>query len=223
FQNTRSSLLDSIDKVTRAGLRVIAGFIVGFDGEQTGAGQRIVEFAEITGIPTTTFAMLQALPNTALWHRLEKEGRLRTQEGNINQTTLMNFVPTRPVEEIAEEYVVAFRALYEPVQYLNRVYRYFLKLGVPRVQPKAKLPEWVVVRALLLVCWRQGVIRKTRWLFWHHLFHLLVVKPQVVEQYLAVCAHNEHFMEYRDIVQQQIQSQLAAYRAAQTDRVQVAA
>ncbi|NJO86285.1 MAG: B12-binding domain-containing radical SAM protein, partial [Synechococcaceae cyanobacterium RM1_1_27] len=55
FQNTRSPLLDSIDKVTRAGLRVIAGFIIGFDGEKAGAGQRIVEFAELTGIPTTTF------------------------------------------------------------------------------------------------------------------------------------------------------------------------
>jgi radical SAM superfamily enzyme YgiQ (UPF0313 family) len=221
FQNTRSSLLDSIDKVTRAGLRVIAGFIVGFDGEKSGAGQRIVEFAEITGIPTTTFAMLQALPNTALWHRLEKEGRLFNQEGNINQTTLMNFEPTRPVEEIAREYVSAFRQLYEPVQYLNRVYRYFLKLGAPRVHPAPKMPEWVVVRALLIVIWRQGVRRQTRWLFWHHLIHILIANPGVAEQYLAVCAHNEHFLEYRDIVQQQIESQLAALERQRQEKPMV--
>ncbi|AZB72460.1 B12-binding domain-containing radical SAM protein [Synechococcus elongatus] len=211
FQNTRSPLLESIDKVTRSGLRVIAGFIIGFDGEKPGAGQRIVDFAEVTGIPTTTFAMLQALPNTALWHRLEKEGRLRLPDANINQTTLMNFVPTRPVEDIAREYVDAFRQLYEPVQYLNRVYRYFLKLGAPRVQPKFQWPEWVVVRALLLVCWRQGVVRKTRWLFWHHLFSILRRNPAVAEQYIAVCAHNEHFMEYREIVRAQIEAQLQAY------------
>jgi radical SAM superfamily enzyme YgiQ (UPF0313 family) len=212
FQNTRSPLLDSVDRVTRSGLRVIAGFIIGFDGEKAGAGQRIVAFSEETGIPTTTFSMLQALPHTALWHRLDKEGRLIEKDGNINQTTLMNFVPTRPVEDIAKEYVEAFQALYEPHRYLDRVYRYFLKLGTPRVKPAAQLPEWVVVRALLIVCWRQGMKRSTRWAFWHHLIHMLIANPGVAEQYLAVCAHNEHFLEYRDIVRQQIEDQLAAYR-----------
>jgi radical SAM superfamily enzyme YgiQ (UPF0313 family) len=211
-QNTRSPLLDSIDKVTRAGLRVIAGFIIGFDGEKPGAGQRIVDFAETTGIPTTTFAMLQALPHTALWHRLQREGRLIADGGNINQTTLMNFVPTRPVEDIAKEYVDAFSYLYAPDIYLDRVYRYFLKLGAPRVKGSFQWPEWVVVRALLIVCWRQGVLRSTRWAFWHHLAHILLANPGVAEQYLAVCAHNEHFLEYRDLVRLQIESQLATYR-----------
>ena len=215
FQNMRSPLLEAIDKVTGKGLRVIAGFIVGFDGEKAGAGQRIVEFAELTGIPTTTFAMLQALPNTALWHRLEREGRLHGRDGNINQTTLMNFEPTRPVEEIAREYVSAFRDLYDPVNYLNRVYRYFLKLGAPRVKPAPQLPEWVVVKALLIVAWRQGVVRETRWLFWHHLISMAIKNPAVVEQYITVCAHNEHFMEYRDIVQEQIETQLADYKKTQ--------
>ena len=45
----------------RAGLRPMAGFIIGFDGEKAGAGDRIVRFAEQAAIPTTTFAMLQAL------------------------------------------------------------------------------------------------------------------------------------------------------------------
>ncbi|MGB3293211.1 MAG: DUF4070 domain-containing protein [Phormidesmis sp.] len=211
FQNMRSPLLESIDKVTEAGLRVMAGFIIGFDGEKPGAGQRIVDFAEITGIPTTTFAMLQALPHTALWHRLEREGRLQTTSGNINQTTLMNFVPTRAVDEIAHEYVEAFAQLYEPHQYLDRVYRYFLKLGAPRVNPPFKWPEWVTIRALSIVIWRQGFKRSTRWKFWHHLFHIVLNNPAVTEQYIVLCAHNEHFMEYREIVRQQIESQLAEY------------
>jgi radical SAM superfamily enzyme YgiQ (UPF0313 family) len=215
YQNTRSPLLDSIDKVTRSGLRVIAGFIIGFDGEKAGAGRRIVAFSEAAGIPTTTFAMLQALPHTALWHRLQKEGRLVDKVGNINQTTLMNFVPTRPVEDIAQEYVEAFCQLYEPRRYLDRVHRYFLKLGPPRVHSAFRLPEPAVVRALLIVCWRQGIKRPTRWAFWHHLFHILWANPAVAEQYLAVCAHNEHFMEYRDIVRTQIEDQLAAYRHGQ--------
>ena len=213
FQNTRSSLAESVDTITRAGLRVIAGFIVGFDGEKSGAGDRIVRFAEQTGIPTTTFAMLQALPNTALWHRLEKEGRLRGKDGNINQTTLMNFIPTRPLEEIAREYVEAFWQLYEPEQYLDRVYRYFLTLGAPKCKTPFKLPSLIDLKAVLIVCWRQGLKRKTRWKFWHHLFSMIRRNPAVWEHYLIVCAHNEHFMEYRQIVRDEIEGQLAEFLA----------
>lgn len=220
FQNTRGSLAESIEIITRSGLRVIAGFIVGFDGEKSGAGDRIIKFAEQTGIPTTTFAMLQALPNTALWHRLEKEERLRSKDGNINQTTLMNFIPTRPLEEIAREYVEAFWQLYEPEQYLDRVYRYFLKLGAPQCHPPFKLPSLVDLKALLIVCWRQGVKRKTRWKFWHHLVSMMINNSAVWEHYLTVCAHNEHFLEYRQIVREQIEEQLAEFLAPEAKQKQ---
>ncbi|CAN1213120.1 DUF4070 domain-containing protein [Tumidithrix helvetica PCC 7403] len=213
FQNTRSSLLEAVEAITKTGLRVMAGFIIGFDGEKSGAGDRIVRFAELTGIPTTTFAMLQALPHTALWHRLEKEGRLCSTNGNLNQTTLMNFVPTRPVDEIAREYVEAFCELYEPNAYLDRVYSYFLKLGGPRVKVPAKLPTLIDLRALAIIVWRQGIKRETRWKFWHHLFSMIKRNPAVWEHYLIVCAHNEHFMEYREIVRAEIEEQLTAYWA----------
>ena len=213
FQNTRGSLADSVEAITRTGLRVMAGFIIGFDGEEKGAGDRIVRFVEKTTIPTTTFAMLQALPNTALWHRLQKEGRLRDgKDGNINQTTLMNFLPTRPLEDIAREYIDAFWQIYEPRKYLDRVYRHFLILGAPKCKAPAKLPSLVDLKALAIVCWRQGVKRETRWMFWHHLFGILRKNPAVFEHYLAVCAHNEHFMEYRQIVKDQIEAQLREFQ-----------
>jgi radical SAM superfamily enzyme YgiQ (UPF0313 family) len=214
FQNTRNSLIDAVQIIIKAGLRPMAGFIIGFDGEKAGAGDRIVRFAEQAGIPSTTFAMLQALPNTALWHRLKKEGRLReNQESNINQTTLMNFIATRPLEDIAREYVEAFCSLYDPVKYLDRTYRCFLMLGAPRYKTPFKMPEWVVIKALLIVIWRQGIKRETRWKFWHHLFSILKHNPGVVEHYIAVCAHNEHFLEYRQIVRDEIEKQLAEYLA----------
>ncbi|QLE54655.1 B12-binding domain-containing radical SAM protein [Nostoc sp. TCL26-01] len=218
FQNTRNSLVDAVQTIIKAGLRPMAGFIIGFDGEKAGAGDRIVRFAEQAGIPSTTFAMLQALPNTALWHRLKKEGRLReNQDSNINQTTLMNFVATRPLEDIAREYIEAFCALYDPVQYLDRTYRCFLMLGAPRYKTPFKMPELVVVKALLIVIWRQGIKRETRWKFWHHLFSILKHNPGVVEHYISACAHNEHFMEYRQIVRDQIEKQLADYLAQGTE------
>jgi radical SAM superfamily enzyme YgiQ (UPF0313 family) len=214
FQNTRSSLTEAVESIIKAGLRPMAGFIIGFDGEKAGAGDRIVRFAELAAIPSTTFAMLQALPNTALWHRLKKEGRLReNKDGNINQTTLMNFVATRPLEDIAREYVEAFCALYDPGSYLDRTYRCFLMMGAPSWKAPFKMPELVVIKALLIVIWRQGIKRETRWKFWHHLFSIIKRNPGVAEHYLSACSHNEHFLEYRQIVRDQIESQLAEYLA----------
>jgi len=213
FQNTRDSLSDSVDAIIAAGLRVMAGFIIGFDGEKPGAGDRIVRFVEKTAVPTALFSMLQALPDTALWHRLEKEGRLRGKVANINQTTLMNFVPTRPLEEITREYVNAFWELYDPMTYLNRTYRHFLKLGTPKHKSKLRSVSWTVIRAMLIVCWRQGVVRKTRLRFWLNLIGILRHNPRVWDHYLSICALNEHFLEYRQIVKDEIEAQLAEFLA----------
>ena len=220
YQNTRDPLSESVLSIVGAGLRVMAGFIIGFDGEKAGAGRRVVEFVEATTIPTALFSMLQALPDTALWKRLEKEGRLISQSADINQATLMNFIPTRPIEEIAQEYIEAFWQLYEPLTFLNRTYRHFLILGEAQRQnsqnhKSAGSPDinWVNLRALFILCWRQGVLRETRWQFWVNLFALLWRYPEVVTNYLSVCAQAEHFLQFRQLVRSQIQTQLAAFQA----------
>jgi radical SAM superfamily enzyme YgiQ (UPF0313 family) len=215
FQNTRDSLSDSVDAIVKSGLRVMAGFIIGFDGEKKGAGDRIVRFVEKTTIPTAMFSMLQALPDTALLHRLKKEGRLLEQDSGMNQTTLMNFVPTRPLEDIAHEYVEAFWTLYDPASYLDRTYRHFLKLGAPKCPSRVRQVNWVNIRALLTLCWRQGILRKTRWQFWLNLIGIFRHNPKVWEPYLGVCALGEHFLEYRQIVKDQIEAQLQAYLDAE--------
>jgi len=217
FQNNRNPLNEAVQTITKAGLRVMAGFIIGFDGEKPGAGERIVQFVEQTAIPTCIFGMLQALPHTALWFRLEKEGRLLEQQSG-NQFNLMNFVPTRPLEEITKEYISAFWHLYDAENFLDRTYRHFLILGAPKCKVPFKMPLWVELRALAIVIWRQGIKRQTRWKFWHHLFSILNQNPAVLDHYLIVCAHNEHFLEYRQIVRNQIEAQLAEFLALKSQK-----
>ena len=215
FQNTRDSLAESVETIIRSGLRVMAGFIIGFDGETKGAGDRIVRFVEQTAIPTAMLGMLQALPHTALWHRLEKEGRLLTKESHGNpQGALMNFIPTRPLEDIAREYVEAFCALYDAEKFLDRTYRHFMIMGAPKCHPPAKFLSPIELRALTLIIWRQGIKRKTRWKFWHHLYDIIKHNPAVWKNYITICAHNEHFLEYRQIVRDQIEAQLIEFLAA---------
>ena len=103
--------------------------------------------------------------------------------------------------------------MYDPIAYLDRTYRCFLMMGKPSWKAPAKKPEWQVVKALATVIWRQGIKRETRWKFWHHLFGIFKHNPAVLEHYLSSCAHNEHFLEYRQIVREQIESQLEEYLA----------
>ena len=140
-------------------------------------------------------------------------------DGNINQTTLMNFQPTRPIEDIAHEYVDAFWRIYDPRAFLDRNYRCFLKLGAPFGKAEFKFPEPILLRAFLTVMWRQGVKRETRWIFWHHLFSIFRHNRAVFVHYVSVCAHNEHFLEYREIVRDEIAAQLAQFLAERQEDV----
>jgi radical SAM superfamily enzyme YgiQ (UPF0313 family) len=219
-QNTKASLDDSVQRIAGNGLRIMAGFIIGFDGEQRGAGQRIVDFVERNHIPLTTFSMLQALPGTALWDRLKAEGRLREGEVHLNQTSLTNFVPTRAVDEIADEYVQGFYQLFDAKQYLSRTYRHYRVLGTADVhnnparrKHKAKRPrDPAALPALLTILWRQGVVRKTRFLFWRYLWQMAKHNRGGVGSYLGLCAYIEHFLPYRELVKQQINEQLKVFQ-----------
>lgn len=218
-QNNRDPLTESVTRIARSGLQVMAGFIIGFDNEKPGAAQRIVDFVEKTAIPMAVFSMLQALPDTGLWKRLAKDGRLLYgRGGDINQTTLMNFVPTRPMEEIAREYVDGFWQLYDPIKFLDRVFRHFMLLRHATYPRKPRALRRKInrsnLRALLLVFWRQGLLRKTRIRFWRHLYHMYRFNPGGIGSYLSTCTHCEHFVSYRRLVRDEIGQQLSRHLTA---------
>jgi hypothetical protein len=194
----------------------MAGFIIGFDNEKPGAGQRIVDFVEDNSIPTATFSLLQALPDTGLTKRLEQEGRMLANQADLNQTTLMNFVPTRPIEQIAQEYVDGFWALYDPVKFLDRVYRHYLLMKDANYPRRARIGRkrmnLLHLRALLLILWRQGVARSSRWRFWKRLYQIYRIYPRGVGSFISTCAQAEHFLDYRRRVRSDIRRQVQALR-----------
>ncbi|MGA9753897.1 MAG: radical SAM protein [Desulfobaccales bacterium] len=133
YQNLRNPLKDSLAAINANGLNMIASFIIGFDGEQSGAVDRIAEFVEELAIPIIMINILQPLPNTRLWNRLEKEGRLLYGKTSGDFYGMgFNYLPTRPQEEILGEFVRGLDRLYEPSRYLARAYRYFLTMRPTR-------------------------------------------------------------------------------------------
>ncbi len=229
-QNNRKPMNESLEKIAKSGLRIMAGFIIGFDDEKKGAGQRVYEFANENAIPGVTFSMLQALPGTALWDRLKEEGRL-LDDANLNQTTLLNFVPTRPVEDIAEEYVKAFWDLYDPKNYLGRVYRHFRMVGTAKVHSDPELRKRLAnqhktdfdVKGILFglkMLWKLGFLRSSRFVFWKYLYGMFKHNRGGIGNFLSFAAFIEHFLPYRKLVKKEIQEQLERRMAAKADMLE---
>jgi radical SAM superfamily enzyme YgiQ (UPF0313 family) len=212
-QNTRNPLVEACRKIDRVGILIYAGFILGFDGERSGAGDRIREFVEQTNISQPMLGILQALPNTALWTRLQQEQRLIEGVGVTeagDQNTLMNFLPTRPIAEIAREYVEGFWKMYEPTNYLRRCFQQCLNLGSQSGRKQTmRLSLRNKLRLVVQLIWHQGLRRSAiRGQFWRQLWIILLKKPQVLNLYLGLCAAGEHFWEYRVLARERITQQL---------------
>ena len=216
-QNLRHPLLEAVETIRGQGLQVMGGFILGFDGEQEGAGERIRRFVEDAAIPLAMVGVLQALPNTAIWQRLQAEGRLLEVKDGFDQgvqTHLLNFIPSRPMAQIAAEFLACFDGLYTPEAFLERAFRSCLQQGRQRSGP---IPRCGVsrlsggsLRGLLILFWRQGLRRPSRWRFWRQLGLLLMHRPRALGDFLWLLLIEEHMLRYRELVHGQVGAQLAS-------------
>ncbi|MDP3181521.1 MAG: B12-binding domain-containing radical SAM protein [Desulfobaccales bacterium] len=215
YQNLRNPLDQSLANITANGLSVVASFIIGFDQEQPGAGDRICTFVEKNNIPLVMLNTLEVLPNTSLWDRLKKEGRLlETRTSGNTGGGRLNYLPTRPEAQILTEYVDALDRLYEPRRYLSRTYRSFLTMrptrrhlalqkgekARPRVK-KERSPFRGALReltGLLKLIWRQGVKADYRWQFWRQLVGIYQKNPSRLRKYLHSCSMGENMFQLRE-------------------------
>jgi radical SAM superfamily enzyme YgiQ (UPF0313 family) len=223
-QNIRHPLTESLRNMNRNGLTVIGSFIIGFDQESEGAGDRICEFVEELGIPLVTVNILSPLPNTRLWERLKREGRLceDTKDGSFMSKKL-NYVPTRPESQIIGEYLLAMNRLYEPSAYLRRAYRYFLAMRPTRLALARQKGEIVPSLAPIepvdsskkmieepsgtaKFFWRQGVYSRNRFQFWRQLLGMYRKNPSRVISYLLICSLGEDLFRFREIAHRQMTS-----------------
>ena len=118
---------------------MLASFIMGFDQETKGAGDRICAFVAQHNLPVVMVNLLQALPNTALWDRLKEENRLLGTGVSADMVdTNFNFLPARPAAEIIAEYIRAVDYLYEPSNYLARSYQDILAMRPTRAAAAGK-------------------------------------------------------------------------------------
>ncbi len=222
-QNVAGNLADSIKTINANGLSLIASFILGMDGETSGAGDRIAQFAEAVDLPIVMLNTLFPLHKTRLWHRLLQEGRLREElvddwlgrnAPEMDYHTRLFFQPCRPEEEVIAEYFRMVDRLLEPSAYLARAYRSILGMRPTRsalaaakgkTLPPAGPPHQESlgdvlkdVRRFLRLSWSQGIKSSCRRQFWHQLYGVWKKNPTRLVRYLKICAYGEDLFRFRE-------------------------
>jgi radical SAM superfamily enzyme YgiQ (UPF0313 family) len=119
-QNTRRDLLESVRKIQSYGMEVMAGFIVGFDHDPEDIFDRQIDFIRESAIPLAMVGLLTALPDTQLWRRLQREGRLLKESLGQNTEECLNFVPRMDTARLVEGYKRILRTIYSPAEYYQR-------------------------------------------------------------------------------------------------------
>jgi len=220
YHNLRNPLVESVESLCRNGLSVTASFVIGFDGEERGIGERICSFVDRTAVPLVMVNLLRAFPNTPLWSRLESEGRL-LEERTDSRTVVprLNYVPTRSESEIMWEYSEIYDYLYDRSQYLGRAYRYYLRMRPTRLAMAQKAGDRMPpgcgkrkptfaresLESLMLflhLCWRQGVRASTRRQYWRQLVGILRRNPSRVTGYLIRCGIAENMFRFKALIRE---------------------
>ena len=188
--------------------------MIGFDGEEKGAGERICRFVEEYDLPMVVLNTMQVLPNTALWDRLKQEDRLLPERTSGNMTGCrLNYLPTRPEAEILAEYRDAVDRLYERSRYLSRNLRSILAMRptrralarqssggeTPRVVRESRLHRstWEELAGLLRLIWVQGIWSNCRGQFWRQLWEGYRRNPSRLIKYLHNCGMGENLEHLR--------------------------
>jgi radical SAM superfamily enzyme YgiQ (UPF0313 family) len=93
YQNLNRDYSAAIRRLHDLGLMVNASFVFGMDDDDESVFDRTVEWAIAQGIETATFHILTPYPGTALYKRIQAEGRITTSRWDIYDTRHTVFRP----------------------------------------------------------------------------------------------------------------------------------
>jgi radical SAM superfamily enzyme YgiQ (UPF0313 family) len=190
LQNRGRDLVESVRVLQRAGLEVMGGFIVGFDSDGKDVFKQQFEFIQRSGVATAMVGLLTALPQTRLWQRLRREGRLEQGSSGDNTDGALNFRPKLSREFLMSGYRELMQKLYEPRTYYQRI-RTFLKNHRP-VGPRLAVSKADLV-AFVKSFWVLGVWDRGRFAYWRFFWSTLLRRPKQFPRAIELAILGYHF------------------------------
>jgi len=198
LQNTRRNLIDSVKRIQQIGLRVRAGFIVGFDNDTPDIFDRQIRFVQESRIITAMVGMLNAPGGSRLYQRLKKEGRLSKESTGDNTDFSTNIVPVMGYEKLFEGYKRIVNTIYSPRTYYERItaflreYRplekrrwrfHFRSIGYNFRYLDAPFKTFLIL----------GIKDNARLYYWKLLLWSLIRRPRLLPMAMAYHVYGFHF------------------------------
>ena len=113
--NAALPMLEAIRTLNSYGMEVISGIILGLDSDTEDTESRLREFIDGSQIPMLTINLLQALPKTPLWDRLQRDGRLLTDSSRESNVAFL-----RPYADVVAMWRRSIAYAYDPQRLLER-------------------------------------------------------------------------------------------------------
>jgi radical SAM superfamily enzyme YgiQ (UPF0313 family) len=218
-QNMRMPILEAVQTVNRYGIEAASGIIMGLDTDTEETPQALMDFADVSQIPIMTVNILYALPNTALYTRLEKDNRVLHDAEDRDS----NIVFLQPYETVVRNWQKVIAHVFNSKNLYAR-YAYNAQHVYPnRIKPKNPLAQatWPNIKRALgifrRIIWRVGICSDYRRLFWKMAWHEL--KQGNVETVFQVAMVAHHLITYaRECTQGKMQSSNYSIRRVEEDR-----
>jgi radical SAM superfamily enzyme YgiQ (UPF0313 family) len=197
IQNKNRDLMNDVNILQRAGLRVQGGFIVGFDSDTASTLKQITDFIQKSGIVTAMVGLLQAPPGTRLFDRLKKDNRLQGQTisgDNVDGTT--NIDPKIGRDQLMSGSRFIMGHIYSPRYYYRRVKIFLKEFGNSNVGTPMDLQRFF---AFFRSSIRLGILGKERFHYWYLMTWTLVRKPRLLPLAVTLAIYGHHFREICEI------------------------
>ena len=193
----RGNLLESVKKIQSYGIEVMAGFIVGFDNDPEDVFERQIDFIRESAIPLAMVGLLTALPDTQLWRRLKKEGRLLIESTGNNTSTSLNFVPRMDSKLLVEGYRSILRTIYSSGEYYQRALETLRRVsGTPPEPNHYSLRTSIMSLGRIVL--RLGVLDHERLEFWKYFGRALAVHRNQFAHSMRLAVMGYHFRRLND-------------------------
>jgi radical SAM superfamily enzyme YgiQ (UPF0313 family) len=195
-QNLRENLLDSVHRIQRAGIDVMAGMIVGFDHDDTDIFEEQFRFIQDARIPISMTGMLNALPKTPLYKRLQEAGRLAAESVG-DQFVLTNIIPKgMTLAELHTGYRRLLERLYSYGNYRRRVMGLILNKGMEIEQKLVTGRHDLAIFARVLWTCVVSASPRRSWLTLSLMGETLLRRPRALRDAVTFALVHKHLYEY---------------------------
>jgi len=190
IQNKDRDLVDCVVRIQESGMQVQGGFILGFDSDNAGSFDNLIQFIQKSGIVMAMVGLLNAPRGTKLYQRLFHEQRLTGEPTGDNTDCSINFIPKMGLDNLLKGYQKVLEAIYSQKQYCERITTFLRNYQVP---PKMKFRlHFSEIRAFLRSLWHIGLLSKGRRHFWKLMFWSLR-KPHHLQMSVTFSLYGYHF------------------------------